>query len=159
MPQPARAWWSVEGDLSEVRCQLFRSGLERSGFSGRHLVNAFGSVRVPAEPPSVLAQCGTTIGLGGRALYRWSRLLRRQVRAAKLATADHCFGIEWSGHMTPDRVRCLLAALPDGTSEVYFHPATRRDAALCRLMPDYEHEAELATLLDRTILATMESAG
>ena len=117
------------------------------------------SVRVPAEPPSVLAQCGTRIGLGGRALYLWSRLLRRQVHAAKLATADHCFGIEWSGHMTPDRVRCLLAALPDGTSEVYFHPATRRDAALCRLMPDYEHEAELATLLDRTILATMESAG
>jgi hypothetical protein len=32
---------------------------------------------------------------------------------------------------------------------LYFHPATDRDAVLARLMPDYEHEAELATLLDR----------
>ena len=49
-------------------------------------------VRVPAEPPSVLAACGTRVGLGGRALYHWSRVLRRQVRAAGMATTDHCFG-------------------------------------------------------------------
>lgn len=51
--------------------------------------------------------------------------------------------------MTHDRVRRLLRHLPDGTSEIYFHPAARRDAVLDRLMPDYEPEAELATLLDR----------
>ena len=31
-------------------------------------------------------------------------------------------------------------------SEVYFHPAVTRDATLRRLMPDYEHEAELTAL-------------
>jgi hopanoid biosynthesis associated protein HpnK len=104
-------------------------------------------VRVPAEPPAVLARCGTRTGFGGHALYHWSRLLRRQVTAAGMATTDHCFGIAWSGHMTPERVRRLLTALPGGETEIYFHPAVRRDAELCRLMPDYEHEAELETLL------------
>lgn len=104
-------------------------------------------VRVPTEPPAVLARCGTRPGLGALALYHWSRVLRRQVLAAGMATTDYCFGIAWSGHMTPERVRRLLAVLPGGESEVYFHPAVRRDAELRRLMPDYEHEAELQALL------------
>jgi hopanoid biosynthesis associated protein HpnK len=105
------------------------------------------SVRVPAEPPAVLAACGTRVGLGDRALYHWTRLLRRQARAAGLATNEHCFGLVWSGHMTTDRVRRLLAVLPDGVSEIYFHPATASDPTLRHLMPEYEHAAELAALL------------
>jgi chitin disaccharide deacetylase len=105
------------------------------------------SIRIPAEPPAVLAQCGTRVGLGDRALFHWTGVLRRQARAAGLATNDACFGLAWSGHMTTDRLRCLLGVLPEGVSEIYFHPATARDATLRRLMPDYEHEAELAALL------------
>jgi hopanoid biosynthesis associated protein HpnK len=105
-------------------------------------------IRVPAEPPAVMARCGTPVGLGARILYRWTNILRRQARAAGIATNDHCFGLAWSGHMTAGRVRRLLAELPDGDSEIYFHPAARRDRVLDRLMPDYEHEAELAALLD-----------
>ena len=105
-------------------------------------------VRVPAEPPAVLARCGTHTRLGGYALYQWSRLLRRQVHAAGMTTTDHCFGIAWSGHMTKDRLARLMAELPEGDSEIYFHPATERDPLLRKLMPEYEHEAELAALLD-----------
>jgi predicted glycoside hydrolase/deacetylase ChbG (UPF0249 family) len=105
-------------------------------------------VRVPAEPPAVLARCGTRVGVGAHALYHWTHVLRRQVRAAGMTTTDHCFGMAWSGHMTMERVRRLMRELPDGESEVYFHPAVARDAALRRLMPDYEHEAELAALLE-----------
>jgi len=104
-------------------------------------------VRVPTEPPAVLARCGTHVGFGARALYHWSAVLRRQVRAAGMITTDHCFGIAWSGHMTPARIQRLLGELPSGESEIYFHPAVERDAELCRLMPDYEHEAELEALL------------
>jgi hopanoid biosynthesis associated protein HpnK len=104
-------------------------------------------VRVPAEPPAVLARCGTRVGLGALALYRWSRVLRRQVRAAGMTTTDHCFGLAWSGHMTRERLQRLLANLPDGASEIYFHPAVERDALLRSLMPDYEHEAEFTALL------------
>lgn len=105
-------------------------------------------VRVPAEPPAALARCGTRMGLGPRALYHWTRVLRRQVRAAGMATTDHCFGLAWSGHMTPARVQRLMPVLPEGESEVYFHPAVARDALLRRLMPEYEHEAELQALLE-----------
>ena len=104
-------------------------------------------VRVPAEPPAVLGRCGTRAGPGAHALYHWTRLLRRQIRKAGMATTDHCFGIAWSGHMTADRLHRLVAELPDGDSEIYLHPAAARDATLRRLMPDYEHEAELAALL------------
>ena len=105
------------------------------------------AVRIPAEPPSVMARLGVPQGLGDRVLYRWTRLLRAQARKAGVSANDHCFGLAWSGHMTADRVRSLMAMLPDGRSEIYFHPATERDATLRRLMPDYEHEAELEALL------------
>ncbi len=104
-------------------------------------------VRVPAEPPAVLARCGTRAGFGSYALYHWSRVLRRQVRAAGMTTTDHCFGIAWSGHMTSERLGRLLEELPPGDSEIYCHPAVERNAELCLLMPDYEHEAELEALL------------
>jgi hypothetical protein len=106
-----------------------------------------GRIRVPAEPPRVMARCGSPAGFGDRCLYYWTRLLRRQARAARVATNDHCFGLAWSGHMTTERIRRLLANLPDGDTEIYFHPAARRDAVLDRLMPDYDHEGELAALL------------
>jgi chitin disaccharide deacetylase len=105
-------------------------------------------VRVPAEPPAVLGRLGTRVGLGGYALYHWSRLLRRQVHAAGMTTTDHCFGIAWSGHMTKDRLVSLMAEVPEGDSEIYLHPATERDPLLRKLMPDYQHEAELAALLE-----------
>ena len=105
-------------------------------------------VRVPAEPPDVLRRCGAAVAFGDRALYRWTALLRHQARAAGMQVNDHCFGIAWSGHMTSERVRSLLAELPDGVSEIYFHPAVRPDSLLRRLMPEYQHDAELAALLD-----------
>lgn len=108
-------------------------------------------VRIPAEPPAVLARCGTQVGFGDRALYRWTALLRRQALAAGMQVNHACFGIAWSGHMTADRVRRLVPVLPDGLSEVYFHPAVAQDPLLHRLMPDYEHEAEFAALLDQSL--------
>ena len=104
-------------------------------------------IRVPAEPAAILARCGARVGLGDRLLYQWTRFLHNQARSAGISTNDHCFGLAWSGHMTEDRLRRLLPNLPDGDSEIYFHPAARRDPELDRLMPGYEHEAELAALL------------
>ena len=103
-------------------------------------------IRVPAEPPKILKLCGETITFADHALYHWSRLLRFQAR--RLTTTDHVFGLKWSGHMTTGRMQKLLQNLPEGTSEIYFHPATKRDASLTQLMPDYEHEAEFQALLD-----------
>ena len=110
-------------------------------------------VRIPAEPPAVMAACGEPLNLGARILYRWSRLLRRQAEQAGMATNDHVFGIAWSGHMTAERLLRLAPHLPDGNSEIYFHPASRRDSTIDALMPDYQHEAELAALTDPRVRA------
>jgi hopanoid biosynthesis associated protein HpnK len=103
-------------------------------------------IRIPAEPPAVLAACGTSPGFGARALHAWTRGLRRRARRAGLDFDDHVFGIAWSGRMTAAVVPRLLRNLPPGRSEIYFHPATRRDAALTRLMPAYEHVEEFKIL-------------
>jgi hopanoid biosynthesis associated protein HpnK len=113
------------------------------------------AIRIPAEPPAVMAALGGPASLGDRSLYRWTALLRRQARRAGLRTNHHVFGIGWSGHMTTDRLLRLAPLLPAGLSEIYFHPATTEDATLARLMPGYEHAAELRTLLDPAVAAAL----
>ncbi len=113
------------------------------------------ALRIPAEPPAVMAALGDDVGLGGRALYRWSALLRRQARRAGLQTNDHVFGIRWTGQMTADRLLRLAPMLPPGVSELYFHPATSQDATLKTVMPGYQHAGELATLLDPAVAAAL----
>lgn len=122
-----------------------------------HIGRTFGlpRIRVPAEPPSVLAACGARAGAGARALHAWSRLLRRQACAAGIAADDAVFGVAWSGHMTEPRVLRLLANLPAADCELYFHPAAARDARLAALMPDYEHMAELAALLSPAVRSAL----
>jgi hopanoid biosynthesis associated protein HpnK len=104
------------------------------------------AVRVPAEPPAV----------GSRTLHAWSRLFRGQARRAGMVTTDAVFGLAWSGHMTADRLLRLIPLLPDGVSEIYCHPASRRDAVIDALMPGYEHEAELAALVDPRVRAMLQ---
>jgi len=117
------------------------------------------AIRVPAEPPAILARCGTPPTPAARALHAWSALLRRQARRAGMRVPDAVFGLAWSGHMTRDRVRRLIPHLPPGVSELYFHPAAARDDTLARLMPDYEHAAELAALLDPGLLTALQQHG
>ena len=111
-------------------------------------------VRVPAEPPAVMTRLGAP---ANRALHAWSRLLRAQTRRAGIAAPDAVFGLAWSGAMTADRVCRLLAVLPPGDIELYFHPAARRDTLLDRLMPGYDHEGELAALLDPGVRAALQA--
>jgi chitin disaccharide deacetylase len=116
------------------------------------------AIRIPAEPPDVIRSCGETPGIGARAMYLWTGLLRAQARRAGLRMNDHIFGLAWSGRMTADRVLRLAPHLPAGLSEIYFHPATARDAALRRLMPEYDHEGELDSLLNPEVHAALQRA-
>ena len=117
------------------------------------------AIRIPREPAGPMARSGTGVGWGGRALNAWSAGLRRRAVRAGLQVNDHVFGIAWSGHMTRERLLRLLPNLPDGLSEIYFHPAATRDGRLQHLMPGYEHEAELAALLDPAVRAAFDDAG
>ncbi len=108
------------------------------------------AIRVPAEPALPAS------GLAERALFAWTRLLRRQASRVGLATNDHCFGLRWTGAMTAERLLSLAHSLPEGISEIYLHPAAWRDQGLAALMPDYRHEQELAALLDPRIRAAVQ---
>ncbi len=115
------------------------------------------AVRVPAEPPSVMARCGVPRKTSAYALHLWSRVLRRQVRRAGLAHSESVFGLAWTGHMTEDRLLELIPHLPPERTEIYFHPASRRDGVLDALMPDYDHVAELAALTSPRVRAALDA--
>lgn len=102
-------------------------------------------LRIPAEPPAIMAQLGEPVSFGDRALYAWTKLLRWQARGLELP--DQVFGLKWSGHMTEEKIKSLLPLVPPGRTEIYTHPASRRDAELVKLMPDYDHVAEFEALL------------
>ena len=61
--------------------------------------------------------------------------------------------------MTAARVVALARHLPPGLNELYFHPASAPDPVLRRLMPEYEHEAEFAALIDPAVRAALQEAG
>ena len=127
---------------------------------GEGVRNGLPAIRIPCEPPGPIRQSDATADtVGARLLRQWTRLLRLQARRAGLRTNDQCFGIAWSGHMTRERVAALIPHLPAGLSEIYFHPAAGRGALLRQLMPDYEHETELAALCSSDLPAALSRAG
>ncbi|WP_282799730.1 hopanoid biosynthesis-associated protein HpnK [Bombella apis] len=101
------------------------------------------AIRTPMEPAGPLRE---TPSLGDQALEQWTRVLRHQIRRAGMKTNDSCFGLRWSGHMTPERIHRLIPQLPSGISEIYFHPAKGQNSQMASLMPGYQPEQELATL-------------
>ena len=111
------------------------------------------AVRVPGEPVTAL-RAAFPQERPPLPLYRpWVERLRRRLRHAGLAVNDQLFGLAWSGNMVEERVLRLLPHLPDGVSELYFHPASARSPALAAAMPGYRHTDELATLTSTAVKA------
>ena len=102
------------------------------------------AVRVPLEPAGVLRRIEpSTPRLPALAIAPWALLLRRRLRAAGLFTCDRVFGLQWSGAMTRARLCGLIANLPQGSSEIYLHPAT---APYPGCAPGYRYREELEAL-------------
>jgi chitin disaccharide deacetylase len=117
------------------------------------------AVRVPAEPAGVLRRAFPQERPPMPLLRPWVELLRARLRRAGITVNDHLFGLAWSGRMVERRVLQLLPYLPDGTSEMYFHPATERPPALVRTMPGYRQMDELAALKSDAVRARIEALG
>lgn len=115
------------------------------------------AVRVPAEPHRLLAQIDGSTAAGAAGLRPWTALLRRRVRRAGLYAADRVFGLAWSGSMTAERVTALIRRLPDGTSELYAHPAMSDGFA--GAVPGYRHAAEFAALTSPEVAAAVRESG
>ena len=109
------------------------------------------AVRVPLEPAAILRKIEpSTPRMAALALKPWALLLRRRFRAAGLFTGDRVFGLQWSGGMTRDRLRGLIAHLPAGVTEIYLHPAT---AAYPGSAPGYRYREELEALTAPEVVA------
>jgi hopanoid biosynthesis associated protein HpnK len=83
------------------------------------------AVRAPVEPARVLSRIDRS-GIATPLLTNpLAMLMRARLRRRSLLTADHVFGLAWSGAMTERRIEELLTCLPvAATSEIYCHPAT-----------------------------------
>lgn len=112
------------------------------------------AIRIPREPfwPSWRAmRTQRSARFANSAfLLPWLSLMRIRLRMAGIATNDYVFGMIDTGHMTPARVRQYLAHLPDGTSELYVHPATHTWPQA--FPPDYDFAGEFASLIDANVI-------
>ncbi|GBR00687.1 hopanoid biosynthesis-associated protein HpnK [Asaia lannensis] len=117
-------------------------------------------VRTPCEPPAPLAAAETHFdSLGASALRRWCGVLRHQIARAGMTTNDSCFGVAWSGQMRAGRVAGLVPHLPEGLSELYFHPALEQNALLQSLMPDYDQRGEFDALISPELRDAVRRSG
>ena len=104
------------------------------------------ALRIPSEPARVLKLIDkqTSANLSW-VTSTWAALLKARVRRRRLLAADRVFGLAWSGAMTESRLAGLLAHLPDGLTEIYFHPATTN--SFSGAAPGYRYVDELAALV------------
>jgi len=105
------------------------------------------AVRVPSEPVAVLRRAFPDERRRTPAYRPWVVALRRRLHRAGLCTNDHLFGLAWSGGMVEERMLGLMPHLPDGVSEIYFHPAAECAPSLVPALRGYRRDEELATLL------------
>jgi chitin disaccharide deacetylase len=120
------------------------------------------AMRLPVEPagPVAAAEARTASGgLGDAALRLWTRQLRWNLRRAGMVANDQVFGLAWSGAMTEERMLGLIPHLPDGVSEIYFHPAIELTPRLAATMPEYRHAEELQALLSARVGRALSDAG
>jgi hopanoid biosynthesis associated protein HpnK len=105
------------------------------------------AVRVPSEPVAVLRRAFPDERYRTPPYRFWVDALRRRLYRAGLRANDHLFGLAWSGGMVEARILRLIRHLPDGVSEIYFHPAAEGVPSLVPALRGYRRGEELATLL------------
>lgn len=93
------------------------------------------AVRIPREP-----------GGGTRSIEVWLSLMRLRAHRAGIVCNDYAFGVNEAGALTEERVLQILDRLPDGVTEIFFHPATGPFAGADRGTEHFAWSGELAAL-------------
>ena len=116
------------------------------------------AMRVPAEPRRVLlaAEPGGEVA-PAYVTAPWSELVRLRLRRAGVRTADHVFGLHWSGAVTAARLRGLVDHLPEGLTEIYLHPAT--GDGFEGSADGYRYREEFAALTDPGVRQAVDASG
>ncbi len=120
-------------------------------------------MRVPDEPfgPSWRATHENYRGRLAHALFLapFLRLMKARMRAFGVAHNDHVFGFNDTGRMTQERVLGFLGQLPEGTTEMYFHAATRRWPEIAPDLEAYRLEDEFAALVSPRVADAVRASG
>jgi len=121
------------------------------------------AVRFPREPALPSWRAARTLLI---ARLSWSAFLapmlwwlKRRLRRSRVRSNDFILGMTDTGAMTADLVARFLERLPDGVTEIYFHPATRRCPEIDRTMPGYRHVEEFQALTGTRLQEVIRSAG
>lgn len=114
------------------------------------------AVRIPAETFTIRSIANLIEKLF---LAPWLALVKARVRRAGLRYNDQIFGIRDSGRMTRDRLLSIIGQLPDGVTEVFSHPATRRWEGIDPAAMDYGFEEEYEALLDTDVRNAIAESG
>lgn len=105
------------------------------------------AVRVPLEPA------------GSWFLRPWLSLMKARLKWAELRFNDFVFGLHDTGNMDRNRVLPLLHRLPEGVTEMFFHPATGRWEGMDPAASQFQFEEEYKTLIDGDIRQAVKAAG
>lgn len=120
------------------------------------------AVRLPAEPPLLSRLPGESGGLArwlvGVLLAPWIGLVKWRLRRAGMRTTDRVIGLHDTGRMSPTRLRHILRALPEGTSEIFFHPAVSNAPGPWPLAVAASR-SELDALLDGEVRQILQASG
>jgi len=117
------------------------------------------AVRLPYEP-SVGARSGAErfARLAGLLVTGpWVRFMRWRLDSAHVHHNDWVLGLGRSGAMDEETVLGLLENLPDGTTEMYFHPAMEDDASARSL--GYRQQAEFMALMSPRVRGLLRERG
>lgn len=119
------------------------------------------AVRVPLEPcltARTASPPGPALPTGtGAPLRPWIALLRRRLDRAGIRHNDYVLGLSDSGGMSETRVLQLLEHLPEGITELYFHPALASGAAVSADMAGYQHYAEYQALMSERVRTRLQA--
>jgi len=88
-------------------------------------------------------------------LSPWMSLMKWRLETARTAHNDYIFGMNDTGHMTEQRLLQLLAHLPHGVSEIYFHPALGKQDGMDPGMAGYSCEAEFLALTSPAVATAL----
>jgi chitin disaccharide deacetylase len=117
------------------------------------------AMRLPDEPVEPLRRAFPRERFRVPTYKFTANALRRRLRRAGLASNEHMFGLAWSGGMGEERILELLPHLPDGISEMYFHPAVERSPELETAMPGYRNADEFAALTSPAVRRRIDELG
>lgn len=119
------------------------------------------AMRVPYENPWASRQASGTNSVKrlavSAAFAPWSTAMKMRLRRSGIAYNDFLFGFHDTGRMHRALVLRQLELLEDDSlTEFYFHPATRRSAAIERAMPGYLNVQEFEALCSKELRETLQ---